>query len=180
MPTIRQFHCNYFSFDGSQPHSRWRASAFRMSLRPAFAKKVFLIAGVYGLMALVPQYFMEGRLSLRFPPPLTHPEHFYGFIWRGDRMAVRVLYNCAGCSAFAQLHVTCGIGETFLRCSHLGALREGLVTVPVLCAAAIDLLFAILFILAYVAVGNVTDSKHTEALNHFSFVFRRAGDAERS
>ena len=44
----------------------------------------------------------------------------------------------------------------------------GLVTVPALCAAAIDLLFAILFILAYVAAGNVTNSKHTDALNHSS------------
>src|ERR1700759_4265605 len=52
-----------------------------MSLkRNGFAKTVFLVAGGYGLLALVPQYFMEGVINRNFPPPLTHPEQFYGFI----------------------------------------------------------------------------------------------------
>ena len=38
------------------------------------------IAGIYGLAVLLPQYFMEERLGRDFPPPLNHPEHFYGFI----------------------------------------------------------------------------------------------------
>jgi len=45
-----------------------------------FAQRVFTIAGIYGLIALLPQYAMEDRLSRDFPPPITHPEHFYGFI----------------------------------------------------------------------------------------------------
>lgn len=45
-----------------------------------FAKWVFRIAGVYGLIALVPQYFMEGRVGQDYPPAITHPEYFYGFI----------------------------------------------------------------------------------------------------
>jgi len=48
-----------------------------------FAKRVFLIAGVIGLLTLVPQYFMEGRIGRDFPPPITHPEHFYGFVGVG-------------------------------------------------------------------------------------------------
>ena len=48
-----------------------------------FAKRVFLFAGVLGLMTLVPQYFMEGRVGRDFPPPLTHPEYFYGFVGVG-------------------------------------------------------------------------------------------------
>ena len=48
-----------------------------------FAKRVFLIAGVIGLLTLVPQYFMEARIGRDFPPPVTHPEHFYGFVGVG-------------------------------------------------------------------------------------------------
>lgn len=48
-----------------------------------FAKRVFLFAGVLGLLILVPQYFMEGRIARDFPPPITHPEHFYGFVGVG-------------------------------------------------------------------------------------------------
>lgn len=45
-----------------------------------FARRVFLIAGIYGLIVLVPQYFLEGRIGRDTPPPITHPEYFYGFI----------------------------------------------------------------------------------------------------
>jgi hypothetical protein len=45
-----------------------------------FARWTFLLAGIYGVLGLVPQYFMEQRIGRDFPPPVTHPEHFYGFI----------------------------------------------------------------------------------------------------
>jgi hypothetical protein len=44
-----------------------------------FAKRVFLIAGILGLIILVPQLFLENRINADFPPPITHPEQFYGF-----------------------------------------------------------------------------------------------------
>lgn len=45
-----------------------------------FARYTFLIAGVYGLLALVPQYFMENQIGIDNPPAITHPEYFYGFV----------------------------------------------------------------------------------------------------
>ena len=45
-----------------------------------FAKYVFYVAGIYGILALLPQYFLESKNNLDFPPPITHPEYFYGFI----------------------------------------------------------------------------------------------------
>ena len=44
-----------------------------------FAKLVFLIAGIYGLIALLPLYFMEQQTGRDYPPPITHPEYYYGF-----------------------------------------------------------------------------------------------------
>jgi hypothetical protein len=48
-----------------------------------FARRVFLFAAVIGLLILIPQYFMEGRIGRDYPPPITHPEHFYGFVGVG-------------------------------------------------------------------------------------------------
>jgi hypothetical protein len=45
-----------------------------------FARRVFRIAATYGILALAPQYFLEERVGRDFPPPITHPEHFYGFV----------------------------------------------------------------------------------------------------
>ena len=54
-----------------------------MNSGETFAKQVFLFAGVIGLLTLLPQYFMESRIGRDFPPPITHPEHFYGFVGVG-------------------------------------------------------------------------------------------------
>ena len=45
-----------------------------------FARRVFLFAAVYGVLVLLPQYFLEERIGRDTPPPITHPEYFYGFI----------------------------------------------------------------------------------------------------
>jgi hypothetical protein len=42
-----------------------------------FARYVFLIAGIYGLLVLVPQYFVE---VAGVAPTIALPEFFYGFL----------------------------------------------------------------------------------------------------
>ena len=54
------------------------------------ARMIFVIAGVYGLVTLLPLYFLETRIGVDTPPPLTHVEYFYGFI--GTALAWQVLF----------------------------------------------------------------------------------------
>jgi hypothetical protein len=49
-----------------------------------------LIAGIYGLLVLVPMYFLEERNGRDFPPAINHPEYYYGFI--GVAVAWQVLF----------------------------------------------------------------------------------------
>jgi hypothetical protein len=44
-----------------------------------FARRVFTFAGVYGLIVIVPLYFMERSIERLAPPAITHPEFYYGF-----------------------------------------------------------------------------------------------------
>ncbi len=44
-----------------------------------FARIAFFAAGIYGLLVLTPLYFLEGQIGRQTPPPITHPEFFYGF-----------------------------------------------------------------------------------------------------
>ena len=48
-----------------------------------FAKRVFTIAGIYGLVVLLPLYALERQLGEQRPPPITHPEFYYGFVGVG-------------------------------------------------------------------------------------------------
>lgn len=45
-----------------------------------FARFAFTGAAIYGILVLAPQYFLEARIGRDYPPPITHPEHFYGFV----------------------------------------------------------------------------------------------------
>src|SRR6266481_3591570 len=44
-----------------------------------FARIVFTVAGMYGIVVLVPPLFLESKFGRDNPPPVTHPEFFYGF-----------------------------------------------------------------------------------------------------
>jgi len=48
-----------------------------------FAKIVFWIAGIWGVLVLTPLYFMFHLIGRQDPPPITHPGFFYGFVGAG-------------------------------------------------------------------------------------------------
>jgi hypothetical protein len=55
---------------------------------------VFRMAGIYGLLVIPPQYFLEERIGLDHPPPINHPEYFYGFL--GVALAWQVAFLVIG------------------------------------------------------------------------------------
>jgi hypothetical protein len=46
------------------------------------ARWIFWIAGLYGLLALTPNYFLLEQIEAE-SPPVTHLEYFYGFLGVG-------------------------------------------------------------------------------------------------
>jgi len=44
-----------------------------------YAKCVFLLAGITGVLMVIPPYFLEQRFGQDNPPPVNHPEFYYGF-----------------------------------------------------------------------------------------------------
>ena len=44
-----------------------------------FAKVVFWVAGIWGIVVLTPLYFMFNVIGRTDPPPITHPGFYYGF-----------------------------------------------------------------------------------------------------
>lgn len=45
-----------------------------------FAKAVFWIAGLLGILMVAPLYFAFDLVALLDPPPITHPQFYYGFV----------------------------------------------------------------------------------------------------
>jgi len=44
-----------------------------------FAKVVFTIAGIYGVLVITPLFFVYDLIGKNDPPPITHPGFYYGF-----------------------------------------------------------------------------------------------------
>ena len=45
-----------------------------------FAKIVFWIAALWGVLILTPLYFIFDMIGRNDPPPITHPAFYYGFV----------------------------------------------------------------------------------------------------
>jgi hypothetical protein len=48
-----------------------------------FARIVFWAAGLWGMLVLIPLYFMYDFVGRQDPPPLNHPQFYYGFAGAG-------------------------------------------------------------------------------------------------
>ncbi len=55
-----------------------------------FAKIVFRIAAIWGVLVLTPLYFMFDLIGRNDPPPITHPGFYYGFI--GAALAWQIVF----------------------------------------------------------------------------------------
>jgi len=55
-----------------------------------FAKIVFWIAAIWGVLVLAPLYFMFDLIGRNDPPPVTHPGFFYGFV--GAALAWQIVF----------------------------------------------------------------------------------------
>ena len=48
-----------------------------------FAKIIFWIAAVWGILVLTPLFFIFDSIGVQDPPPITHPGFYYGFVTVG-------------------------------------------------------------------------------------------------
>jgi len=59
-----------------------------------FAKRVFTLAGIYGIAVLAPLLFLEDWFGRSSPPPVNHPEFYYGFV--GVALAWQLVFLLIG------------------------------------------------------------------------------------
>ena len=119
-----------------------------------FARRVFQWAGIYGIAVLAPQYFMEGRLARDFPPPLTHPEYFYGFIGVAFAWQFAFLVIARDPVRFRPLILPAALEKFLFTTSTFVLFAGGRVNGVTAGAAAVDLLLGTLFVVSYVRLAE--------------------------
>jgi hypothetical protein len=114
-----------------------------------FARTVFYIAGVYGLIVLTPQYFWEEKNGRDFPPAITHPEYYYGFI--GVALAFQVLFLIIARNPerYRAAMIPAMIEKFSFGIAAVVLLMQNRIAIPMFGAAMIDLILGALFVAAF-------------------------------
>lgn len=123
-----------------------------------FAKITFLIAGIYGLLVLLPQYFMEDYTGRNYPPPITHPEYFYGFI--GVAVAWQVLFLVLATEPrrFRPMMIPAVLEKLSFGVAAIVLYLQHRVSPLMLGAGLLDLVLAALFVAAYVKTSDAREA----------------------
>src|SRR5215211_3219686 len=114
-----------------------------------FARIVFLIAGVYGLIVLLPQFFLEGMIGEDTPPPITHPEFFYGFISVAVAWQVLFLILSRDPIRYRPMMIPAMLEKIGFPVAVLILYLQGRVAPTIFIPAGLDLILLVLFIAAY-------------------------------
>jgi len=117
--------------------------------RMAFAKRTFLIAGIYGLIVLLPQYLLEAKSGRDFPPAITHPEYYYGFIGVAVAWQIAFLVLAKDPVRYRGMMIPAIIEKASFAIAVGVLFALNRVSLPMLGAGFVDLILGLLFVVAY-------------------------------
>ena len=123
-----------------------------------FAKIVFWISGIWGVLVISPLYFMFQLISRNDPPPITHPEFFYGFV--GATLAWQIVFFFVATNPVRYRPLM--IPSVLEKFAYGGAVillvLQGRMHASDLVFGGVDLLLGVLFVIAYFTVGRHAES----------------------
>src|SRR5947207_244899 len=123
---------------------------------PVFARWIFWIAGVYGLLILTPFYFMERQIGVDNPPPITHPEYYYGFV--GVALVFQIVYLMIGYEPmrYRPLMLAAALAKSSFGIACIALFAQGRLSSSVLFFACIDLFLGLLFAISFWRTRNTS------------------------
>lgn len=114
-----------------------------------FAKIVFRIAGIWGVLIIAPLYFLLDTIGRRDPPPVTHPGFFYGFVDLALAWQFAFLFIAADPARYRPLMLPSMFEKFSYGIAVVVLVLQGRTRSFDLVFAATDLLLGLLFVVAY-------------------------------
>ncbi|MEK6284972.1 MAG: hypothetical protein AABO57_04460 [Acidobacteriota bacterium] len=115
-----------------------------------FARLLYVVAGIYGLVLLVPQYFTEAKTGRDFPPAITHPEFYYGFLGVAISWQIAFLVVSRDPVRFRAIMIPSILEKFTFGIAVLLLFIQQRTSSLTLTFGTIDLIFGALFCVAYV------------------------------
>ena len=114
-----------------------------------FARWVFLLAGIIGLIEIVPLSFLEASLGRSQPPPITHPEFYYGFVGIALAWQVAFLIISRDPARYVPLMPAVFLEKLLYPIAVLCLYKRGRVHPQMFEGAGLDIVWLILFVIAW-------------------------------
>jgi hypothetical protein len=114
-----------------------------------FAKIVFWIAGIWGLLTITPLYFMFDLIGQKDPPPVTHPGFFYGFVGLALAWQVAFCFIATDPARYRPLMLPSILEKATYAVAVVVLVSQGRTRPSDLVFAGTDSLLGILFVIAY-------------------------------
>jgi hypothetical protein len=119
-----------------------------------FAQRLFLIAGIYGMVVITPLFFLEHMIGQYDPPSITHPEFYYGFVCTAFAWQVVYLMMSRDPLRLRPMLIPAIVGKAGFGIAVSVLSARGLLAARNLVLPLIDLVLAALFAWAYVALPS--------------------------
>jgi len=114
-----------------------------------FAKIVFWIAGVWGLLIITPLYFMFDLIGQKDPPLITHPGFYYGFAGCALAWQVAFCFIATNPVRFRPLMLPSILEKATYAAAVFTLVAQSRMHHSDLVFAATDSLLGLLFVIAY-------------------------------
>jgi len=118
-----------------------------------FAKVVFWVAGIWGLLVITPLYFMFDLIGRQDPPAITHPGFYYGFVGCALAWQFAFLVIARDPLRFRPMMLPSMLEKFSYAIAVLVLVHQGRTNQRDLAFAATDLTLGVLFALAWMKTG---------------------------
>ena len=113
------------------------------------ARWVFRAAGIIGLLMLLPHYFLFEKIGRDYPPAITHPEFFYGFVGVAVAWQFAFLVIARDPARYRLLMIPAVLEKLSFGIAALVLFAQQRIPGPALAGGLLDLVWAALFLVAY-------------------------------
>jgi len=119
-----------------------------------FARRTFTLAGVLGLLMLLPMFFLYDRIGADYPPAVTHPEFFYGFLAVTVAWQIAFLIIGSDPIRFRPLMLAAICEKGFYIVAMTWLYVQGRQTAAQFAVTGFDVVFGTLFVVSYLRTAR--------------------------
>jgi hypothetical protein len=119
-----------------------------------FAKVVFWIASIWGVVILTPLYFIFDMIGRNDPPPITHPAFYYGFVSVGPAFQAAFFVIALDPVRLRPMMIPSVLEKFGYGATLLVLYLQNRLHPQDLALGGIDVLFGLLFLAAFFKSGN--------------------------